>query len=78
MKTKKVVVLPYDEAWQNEFEAIKDEIESAIGDVIVAIEHVGSTAVRGMSAKLYPDNIDKYIEYKSPLVEELYAKCGLK
>lgn len=25
------------------------------------------------AAKLYPDNIDKYIEYKSPIIEEIYA-----
>ena len=171
MRTRKVVVLPYDVAWQSAFEKIKGEIEEAIGDFIIGIEHVGSTSVEGMSAKpcididviikdysifdtvvsrlgtigythegnlgikdreafkyldkphlqkhhlyvcpqqskelyrhitfrdflrsnpeavkkygstkeraaqLYPDNIDKYIEYKSPCIEELYETCGLK
>ena len=25
------------------------------------------------AAKLYPEDIDKYIEYKSPIIEEIYA-----
>ena len=171
MRTRKVIVLPYDRAWQSAFEKIKGEIEKAIGDFIIGIEHVGSTAVEGMSAKpcidldviirdyaafaavveglkrigyihegdlgirdreafrytdkphlmmhhlyvcpqyskelhrhttfrdflrsnpeavqkyslvkekaaeLFPYDIDGYIEYKSPCVEELYKKCGLK
>ncbi len=171
MKTAKVIVLPYDTAWKTAFEEIKKELEEAIGDLIIGIEHVGSTAVEGLSAKpcididviirdysifdavvcklktigyihegdlgikdreafkysnkphllnhhlyvcpqdseelhrhitfrdflrsnpeavkkyslsketaaqLFPDSIDKYIEYKSPCIEELYTMCGLK
>lgn len=171
MKTSKVIVVPYDSAWKSDFEKIKCEIESAVGGLIVGIEHVGSTSVEGLSAKpcididviikdysvfdevlqklseigyihegdlgikgreafkysdknhlkkhhlyvcpidseelhrhitfrdylkahsdavkkysrvkeeaarLFPDDIDKYIEYKSPCIEELYAVCGLK
>ena len=170
MRTKKVVVLPYDRRWKSDFEKIKAEIEDAIGDLILGIEHVGSTAVEGMSAKpcidldviirdysvfheivgrlgaigyihegdlgikdreafqyadkphlmthhvyvcpenskelhrhitfrdflrsnpdaiqkysavketaarLFPHDIDKYIEYKSPCIAELYQQCGL-
>ena len=51
MQTKKVIVLPYDNSWKSAFEKIKQEIESAIGDLILGIEHVGSTSVEGMSAK---------------------------
>lgn len=171
MRTKKVTVLPYDEAWKSAFEKIKEEIEAAIGDLIIGIEHVGSTSVEGLSAKpcididviikdysvfdavvsrleaigythegnlgikdreafkysdkphllkhhlyvcpqnseelhrhitfrdflrsspeaakkygsvketaarLFPDDIDKYIEYKSPCIEEFYEMCGFK
>lgn len=171
MKTAKVIVLSYDTAWKTAFEEIKKELEEAIGDLIIGIEHVGSTAVEGLSAKpcididviirdysifdavvcklktigyihegdlgikdreafkysnkphilnhhlyvcpqhseelhrhitfrdflrsnpeavkkyslsketaaqLFPDSIDKYIEYKSPCIEELYKMCGLK
>lgn len=51
MKTRKVVVLPYDRAWKSAFEDIKSDIENALGDLIIGIEHVGSTSVEGMSAK---------------------------
>lgn len=51
MKTRKVVVLPYDGAWKSAFEDIKAEIESALGELTLSIEHVGSTSVEGMSAK---------------------------
>ena len=51
MRTKKVVVLPYDRIWKSDFEEIKREIEGAIGDLMFGIEHVGSTSVEGMSAK---------------------------
>ena len=171
MKTKKVIVLPYDVAWESAFEAIRAEIQTALGDLMLGIEHVGSTSVKGMSAKpcididvvirdysvfdavvqkldaigyihegdlgiqdreafkyadkphlmthhlyvcprdseelhrhivfrdflrknpeavkkysrvketaakLFPDSIDQYIEYKSPCIEELYRECGLK
>ncbi|MBE5780293.1 MAG: GrpB family protein [Clostridiales bacterium] len=171
MRTKNVRVIPYDMAWPSAFERIKGEIKEAVGDLIIGIEHVGSTSVEGMSAKpcididviikdytafhavveglkgigyihegdlgipdreafgylgkehlqmhhlyvcpeyskelrrhisfrdylrsnpeavrkyslvkekaaeLYPNDIDGYIEYKSPCIEELYKECGLK
>lgn len=34
--------------------------------------------VKETAAKLFPDDIDKYIEYKSLCIEELYKLCGLK
>ena len=51
MRTPRVVVLPYDPAWKIEFEEIKCEIEKAIGELIICIEHVGSTSVEGLFAK---------------------------
>ena len=170
MRTSRVTVLPYDAAWAEDFVKIKKEIEIALGDLIVGIEHVGSTAVFGLCAKpcididvvirdfsvfdevkkrlagigyfhegnlgiegreafgysdkphlkkhhlyvcpkdskelrrhitfrdflrahpeaaakygsvkkeaarLYPDDIDRYIEHKSPCIEEIYLECGL-
>ena len=168
---KKVIVLPYDMAWKSDFAKIRQELENAIGDLIISIEHVGSTSVEGLSAKpcididvvirdysvfdavvsklaeigyvhegdlgikdreafdysdkphlqkhhlhvcprdsaelrrhitfrdylrenpeavktygavketaakLYPEDIDGYIAYKSPCIEEIYKLCGLK
>ena len=66
MVTKQVVVLPYDERWEQDFLQIKDEILSAVGELAVGIEHVGSTSVRGLSAKPIID-IDVVIEDHSRL-----------
>ena len=51
MKTRQVVVVPYDEGWEQDYLAIAAEISEALGKRAVAIEHVGSTAVPGLSAK---------------------------
>ena len=51
MRTKSVIVVPYDKTWKSAFEEIKKEIEGAIGNLIIGIEHVGSTSVEGLSAK---------------------------
>ena len=34
--------------------------------------------VKEKAAELFPNDIDKYIEYKTPCIEELYSMCGLK
>ena len=82
MKTRKVVVLPYNENWKTEFEAIKQELEGAVGDLALAIEHVGSTSVEGMSAKPCIDvdlviaNYDVFEEVKQSLEKIGYIHEG--
>ena len=49
--TKKVVVVDYDPGWPAVFEGLRADIDPAVADVAVAIEHVGSTAVPGLAAK---------------------------
>ena len=44
---------------------------------ILGIEHVGSTSVKGLVAKLYPEDIEHYILHKGQVIEEIYRKCGL-
>ena len=34
-------------------------------------------SIKEKAAELYPNDIDKYIEYKSPCIEEIYKACGL-
>lgn len=46
-----VVVVDYDPQWTTSYEEEKERILGAIGDVAVAIEHIGSTAVPGLGAK---------------------------
>ena len=51
MVTRHIVVLPYDKQWKQDFLQIKDEIQNALGELALRIEHVGSTSVQGLSAK---------------------------
>jgi len=46
-----VVVVDYDPAWAHAFQALRACLEPALTGVATRIEHVGSTAVRGLSAK---------------------------
>ena len=77
MRTRRVQVVPYEEAFAEGFETIRQEIEGAIGSLIVGIEHVGSTAVRGLSAKPCID-LDVVIKDSSylPLVIEGLSDIG--
>jgi GrpB-like predicted nucleotidyltransferase (UPF0157 family) len=46
-----VLVVDYDPQWPTSYEEEKERILGVIGDVAVAIEHIGSTAVPGLGAK---------------------------
>jgi GrpB-like predicted nucleotidyltransferase (UPF0157 family) len=49
-----IEVLPHDPAWAQRFAALREEYAAALaaaGVPVVAIEHVGSTAVPGLAAK---------------------------
>nr|MCR5695084.1 GrpB family protein [Clostridia bacterium] len=72
MITKHVVVLPYDEQWKQDFLMIKNELISALGQLAMRIEHVGSTSVEGLSAKPIID-IDVVIKDYTVLEEVISA-----
>lgn len=44
-------LVPYDPAWPARFASEAARLRAALGDVAVAIEHVGSTAVPGLAGK---------------------------
>jgi len=46
-----IVIVDYSPAWPLEFERLRDRVAAAVGNLAVAIEHVGSTAVPGLAAK---------------------------
>ena len=48
---KPIVVEPYDPAWEREFDRLRDYLNGYLGDLAVAIHHVGSTSVDGLAAK---------------------------
>ena len=69
---KRVVVESYDEAWKDDFAAIRDELEAVLNGLVLRIEHVGSTSVEGLSAKPVID-IDVVISDRSILPEVISA-----
>ena len=79
MKTKQVIVLPYDEAWEQDFIKIQKELQDVLGELALRIEHVGSTAVHGLSAKPVID-IDVVIRDRSLLGDVIRAleKAGYR
>ena len=46
-----MILIPYDPLWPQEFEAEADRIVRACDGLPIKLEHVGSTAVPGLSAK---------------------------
>ena len=46
-----IVVVDYDPRWSELFEALRARVASALGELALAIEHVGSTSVPGLAAK---------------------------
>ena len=87
--SEKKIAITFDAAWSAEdtdelIEILKKHNAKAtifaVGDWVEknpeAVKKYGS--IKETAARLFPDNIDKYIEYKSPCIEELYEMCGLK
>ena len=48
---KKLVVEDYNPEWAHVFQRERALVERAMGEKLIAIEHVGSTAVPGLGAK---------------------------
>ena len=69
---KPVTVQKYSTQWKQDFETIKTELEAALGELALRIEHVGSTSVEGLSAKPIID-IDVVIADDSMLVPVISA-----
>ncbi|MGH1562979.1 GrpB family protein [Mumia sp. DW29H23] len=51
----RVDVVAYDPAWPATYARVAGAVREALGDVVVAIEHVGSTSVPGLAAKPFID-----------------------
>lgn len=46
-----VEIVPYDPNWPRHFSTISSELRQLLGNKVVAIDHIGSTSVHGLSAK---------------------------
>jgi GrpB-like predicted nucleotidyltransferase (UPF0157 family) len=74
-----VVVVPYDPAWPEASARVRTRIAGVLGDVVLGIEHVGSTAVPGLDAKPIID-IDAVVRPEQDLavVVERLATLGYR
>ncbi|MEM9087032.1 MAG: GrpB family protein [Pseudomonadota bacterium] len=72
MERPKARPVPHDPAWSGDYEVAKRELQSALGDVALAIHHVGSTAIPGILAKPV---IDILVEATS--LEAIDRRTGL-
>ena len=51
MSSSTIEVVAYSPEWENRFKEFKDMIERALSGIELRVEHVGSTAVKGLWAK---------------------------
>lgn len=61
MTSSGITIVNYSEQWADTFQLIKRVIEKPLNELIIGIEHVGSTSVKGLGAKPIID-IDIIIE----------------
>jgi len=68
-------IVPYRSQWPIEFQEIGQKLRDALGILAIRIDHIGSTAVPGLSAK---DRIDIQVTVESfePAVEKAIIKIG--
>lgn len=70
---KKIIVEDYTSEWEINFNELKSVYETYLGNLIIAVEHVGSTSIAGLAAKPILD-IDLIIENNdclNPVILEL-------
>lgn len=73
---RRIEVVEHDPKWKLQFEAEAENIALVLGDLVVALHHIGSTAIPGIFAKpiidmlLEVDQIDA-LDENTPEMEEL-------
>ena len=73
----KVQLVPYNPQWVVLFIEEKNQIQSLLGEDIIGIEHIGSTAIPGMDAKpildlmVAVDSLEDYVYY-----DQQFQKLG--
>lgn len=81
-RTGMVEIVPYNSEWKEQFEKISAMVINYIGDLIIKIEHVGSTSVEGLDAKpildvdVVIDNYDVFPEIVERLEKQGYKYKG--
>lgn len=72
-QVKPIAIVDYDPVWPQRFEEERQAVVQAVGDAVLALEHIGSTSVPGLAAKPIIDmlagfqNLDDYLKCIEPL-----------
>lgn len=75
MRQKKIEVIEYDFAWSHQFEELSQMLKLHLAGNILAIEHVGSTSVKGLKAKPIID-LDIVVEDNEDIMTEVIRQLG--
>lgn len=79
---REMIVVPYDGMWVEMYEKEKNILLDVFGDLIISIQHFGSTAIKGMSAKpiidimIIVDDINQVDNYNDIMVRNKYRVRG--
>jgi GrpB-like predicted nucleotidyltransferase (UPF0157 family) len=72
-----IEIVAYDLSWPQTFQRLRDRIWPVVSDLVVSIEHVGSTAVPGLAAKPIIDMVVVAASRAAvPVVIERLASLG--
>jgi GrpB-like predicted nucleotidyltransferase (UPF0157 family) len=78
MQGDRVQIAEYDPRWPDCFAALRDRIARALGGMVIAIEHVGSTSVPNLAAKPIID-MDVMVRAKDvPAATEVLEQHGYR
>ena len=65
-----ILIVDYDERWPAQYKHVVARVRAALGDAVLAIEHIGSTAIPGLAAKPI---IDIDLALADPVDEAAYV-----
>jgi GrpB-like predicted nucleotidyltransferase (UPF0157 family) len=71
-----VVIVDYDPRWPDLFQKLRAPVAAALGDLVVTVAHVGSTAVPGLAAKPIID-IDVVVRSVTDIPEAIVCLAAL-
>ena len=62
---KQKILVPYNPAWNEQFQQEAGQIRRICGDLILEIHHIGSTSIPGMVAQPIIDILGVFIDFKT-------------
>jgi GrpB-like predicted nucleotidyltransferase (UPF0157 family) len=71
-----LLIQDYDPSWPHTFSKLAARIQATLGSLVVAVEHIGSTAVSGLAAKPIVD-LDVVLGSAGDLPEAVHALASL-